>query len=108
MRADKETRFGDEMKLKFLAWSEADRAKWVEVVAKVCDWRMRHRTQTLLHSGDGLRAKAIATQQGLHLNTVHDRLYVILTDIAVAATPDDERRSELGSGGKRSRHILAA
>jgi hypothetical protein len=31
-----------------------------------------------------------------------------LTVIAVAATPDDERRSELGSGGKRSRNILAA
>ncbi len=32
----------------------------------------------------------------------------LLTVIAVAATPDDERRSELGSGGKRSRNILAA
>jgi two-component system sensor histidine kinase/response regulator len=31
-----------------------------------------------------------------------------LTVIAVAATPDDERRSELGSGGERSRNILAA
>jgi hypothetical protein len=28
------------------------------------------------------------------------------TVIALAATPDDERRSELGSGGKRSRNIL--
>jgi len=32
----------------------------------------------------------------------------VLTVIAVAATPDDERRSELGSGGERSRNILAA
>ncbi len=35
-------------------------------------------------------------------------LSVALTVIAVAATPDDERRSELGSGGERSRNILAA
>jgi hypothetical protein len=36
------------------------------------------------------------------------RFRIRLTVIAVAATPDDERRSELGSGGERSRNILAA
>jgi transposase len=34
---------------------------------------MRHRAQTLLYFGDGWRAKAIATQQNLHLDTVYDR-----------------------------------
>ena len=34
---------------------------------------MRDRAQTLLYFGDGWRAKAIATQQNLHLDTVYDR-----------------------------------
>lgn len=61
------------MKLKVLELSQEDRAKLVTIVEKGCDWRMRHRAQTLLHFGDGWRAKAIATQQNLHLDTVYDR-----------------------------------
>lgn len=34
---------------------------------------MRHRAQTLLYFGDGWRAKAIAAQQNLNLDTVYDR-----------------------------------
>ncbi|UUZ66166.1 helix-turn-helix domain-containing protein (plasmid) [Polaromonas sp. P1-6] len=34
---------------------------------------MRHQAQTLLYFADGWRAKAIAAQQALHLDTVYDR-----------------------------------
>ena len=61
------------MKLKALELSQEDRAGLVNIVEKGRDWRMRHRAQTLLYFGDGWRAKAIATQQDLHLDTVYDR-----------------------------------
>lgn len=61
------------MKLKVLELSPEDRAGLVKIVEKGRDWRMRHRAQTMLYFGDGWRAKAIATQQDLHLDTVYDR-----------------------------------
>lgn len=61
------------MKLEVLELTKAERAGLLEIVEKGRDWRMRHRAQTLLHFGDGLQAKAIATQQNLHLDTVYDR-----------------------------------
>ncbi|MEO6319606.1 MAG: helix-turn-helix domain-containing protein [Polaromonas sp.] len=61
------------MKLKALVLSPEDRAGLEKIVEKGRDWRMRHRAQTLLHFADGWRAKAIATQQDLHLDTVYDR-----------------------------------
>ena len=61
------------MRLQVLELTEEDRAGLKKIVEKGNDWRMRHRAQTLLHFGDGWRAKAIATQQNLHLDTVYDR-----------------------------------
>ena len=61
------------MKLEMLELTEEDRAGLLRIVDKGRDWRMRHRAQTLLYFGDGWRAKAIATQQNLHLDTVYDR-----------------------------------
>jgi transposase len=61
------------MKQKRLELSPADRAGLEKIVEKGSDWRMRHRAQTLLYFGDGWRAKAIAAQQKLHLDTVYDR-----------------------------------
>jgi transposase len=68
------------MKLKVLELTEEDRAGLLKIVEKGRDWRMRHRAQTLLYFGDGWRAKAIATQQNLHLDTVYDRRKHWLTD----------------------------
>ncbi len=61
------------MKLEVLELTEEDRTGLQKIVDKGRDWRMRHRAQTVLHFGNGLRAKAIATQQNLHLDTVYDR-----------------------------------
>ncbi|MDP2834329.1 MAG: helix-turn-helix domain-containing protein [Pseudomonadota bacterium] len=61
------------MKLKELELSAEDRAKLLEIVEKGSDWRVRHRAQTLLYFADGWRAKAIAAQQNLNLDTVYDR-----------------------------------
>ena len=61
------------MKLDVLDLTNEERAGLLKVVEKGRDWRMRHRAQTVLHFGDGLRAKAIATLQNLHLDTVYDR-----------------------------------
>ena len=61
------------MKLQVLELTEEDRAGLLKIVHKGRDWRMRDRAQTLLYFGDGWRAKAIATQQSLHLDTVYDR-----------------------------------
>lgn len=61
------------MKLKVLELTEEDRAGLVKIVEKGRDWRMRHRAQTVLYFGDGLRAKTIAERQNLHLDTVYDR-----------------------------------
>lgn len=61
------------MKLQVLELIEEDRAGLLKIVQKGSYWRMRHRAQTLLYFGDGRRAKAIATQQSLHLDTVYDR-----------------------------------
>lgn len=61
------------MKLETLELTKEERTELLKIVEKGRDWRMRHRAQTLLHFGDGLRAKAIATQQNLHLDTVYDR-----------------------------------
>ena len=61
------------MKLEVLELTEEERAGLLKIVDKGRDWRMRHRAQTLLYFGDGWRAKAIATQQNLHLDTVYDR-----------------------------------
>ena len=61
------------MKLQVLELTEQDRIGLKKIVQKGRDWRMRHRAQTLLYFGDGWRAKAIATQQNLHLDTVYDR-----------------------------------
>lgn len=61
------------MKLDVLELTEDDRAGLLKIVEKGRDWRMRHRAQTVLYFGDGWRAKAIATQQNLHLDTVYDR-----------------------------------
>ena len=61
------------MKLQVLELTQEDRAGLLKIVQKGRDWRMRHRAQTLLYFGDGWRAKAIATQQNLHLDTVYDR-----------------------------------
>ncbi len=63
-------------------------------------------TQLCVHHGTVLR---VLTQAGLPRTGIAPRASRIdpyLTVIALAATPDDERRSELGSGGKRSRNIL--
>ena len=61
------------MKLEVLELTQEERAGLLKIVDKGRDWRMRHRAQTLLYFGDGWRAKAIATQQKLHLDTVYDR-----------------------------------
>ena len=61
------------MKLKVLELSQQERVRLLEIVEKGRDWRMRHRAQTLLYFGDGWTAKAIATQQDLHVDTVYDR-----------------------------------
>ena len=61
------------MKLQVLELTEEDRAGLLKIVQKGRDWRMRHQAQTLLYFGDGWRAKAIATQQNLHLDTVYDK-----------------------------------
>lgn len=61
------------MKLEVLTLTVEDRAGLLKIVERGSDWRMRHRAQTLLYFGDGWRAKAIATQQNLHLDTVYDR-----------------------------------
>jgi len=61
------------MKLEVLELTEEERAGLLKIVDKGRDWRMRHRAQTVLYFGDGWRAKAIATQQNLHLDTVYDR-----------------------------------
>ena len=61
------------MKLQVLELTQEDRAGLLKIVQKARDWRMRDRAQTLLYFGDGWRAKAIATQQNLHLDTVYDR-----------------------------------
>ena len=61
------------MKLQVLELTEEDRAGLLKIVHKARDWRMRDRAQTLLYFGDGWRAKAIATLQSLHLDTVYDR-----------------------------------
>ena len=68
------------MKLEVLTLTEGDRAGLLKIVEKGRDWRMRHRAQTLLYFGDEWRAKAIATQQNLHLDTVYDRRKHWLTD----------------------------
>lgn len=68
------------MKLEVLELTEEDRAGLLKIVEKGRDWRMRDRAQTLLYFGDGWRAKAIATQQNLHLDTVYDRRKHWLTD----------------------------
>ena len=68
------------MKLQVLELTQEDRAGLLKIVQKARDWRMRHRAQTLLYFGDGWRAKAIATQQSLHLDTVYDRRKHWLTD----------------------------
>ena len=59
-----------DMKLEVLELTKEERAGLLKIVEKGRDWRMRHRAQTLLHFGDGLQAKAIATLQNLHLDTV--------------------------------------
>ena len=69
-----------DMKLQMLELTEEDRAGLLRIVERGRDWRMRHRAQTLLYFGDGWRAKAIAAQQGLHLDTVYDRRKHWLTD----------------------------
>src|SRR5665647_26903 len=68
------------MRLEVLELTEEDRVGLKRIVEKGRDWRMRHRAQTLLYFGDGWRAKAIATQQNLHLDTVYDRRKHWLTD----------------------------
>ena len=68
------------MKLQVLELTQEDRAGLLKIVQKARDWRMRDRAQTLLYFGDGWRAKAIATQQNLHLDTVYDRRKHWLTD----------------------------
>src|SRR5665647_1711736 len=68
------------MRLEVLELTEEDRAGLLKIVEKGRDWRMRHRAQTLLYFGDGWRAKAIAIQQNLHLDTVYDRRKHWLTD----------------------------
>jgi len=62
-----------EMKLETLELTKEERMGLLRIVEKGRDWRMRHRAQTLLHFGDGLRARAIVTLQNLHLDTVYDR-----------------------------------
>ena len=61
------------MKLSPLELSASDRAKLQEVVEKGRDWRARHRAQTLLYFGGGLKAKEIVTLQDLNIDTVYDR-----------------------------------
>jgi hypothetical protein len=61
------------MKRKRLELSEEDRKRFLEIIEKGWDWRMRHRAQTLLYFWAGWQAKAIAEQQALHLDTVYDR-----------------------------------
>jgi transposase len=62
-----------EMKLETLELTKEERMGLLRIVEKGRDGRMRHRAQTLLHFSDGLRARAIATLQNLHLDTVYDR-----------------------------------
>jgi transposase len=69
-----------DMKLEVLELTEEDRAWFLKIVEKGRDWRLRHRAQTLLYFGDGWRAKAIARQQNLHLDTVYDRRKHWLTE----------------------------
>jgi transposase len=61
------------MKLETLELTKEERMGLLRIVEKGRDGRMRHRAQTLLHFSDGLRARAIATLQNLHLDTVYDR-----------------------------------
>lgn len=62
-----------EEKRKVLELTEQDRAELVRIVQKGRDWRMRDRAQTVLYFSEGWKAKAIATEQNLHLDTVYDR-----------------------------------
>ncbi|MDP2834776.1 MAG: helix-turn-helix domain-containing protein [Pseudomonadota bacterium] len=79
------------MKLKNLELSAEDRAKLLEIVEKGRDWRVRHRAQTLLYFGDRWRAKAIAAQQNLNLDTVYDRRKHWLAE-GFASLADKHRR----------------
>ena len=80
-----------DMKLQVLELTEQERAGLLKIVEKGRDWRMRHRAQTLLHFGDGLQAKTIATLQNVHLDTVYDRRKHWLT--AGFASLADKHRS---------------
>lgn len=61
------------MKSQELELSEHDKAELKRIVQKGRDWRMRHRAQTVLYFSEGWKAKAIAIEQDLHLDTVYDR-----------------------------------
>lgn len=61
------------MKLKVLELRGEEREELLRLVEKGSDWRMRHRSQTLLYFSDGYTAKEIAAKQALHLDTVYDR-----------------------------------
>lgn len=61
------------MKLKTLFLSEHDRQQLQHIARRSDDWRERERAQTILYLADGWRAKAIAAEQNLHLDTVYDR-----------------------------------
>jgi transposase len=61
------------MKLGKLELSAEDKINLKELVKKGQDWRARERAQTILYFDKGWSAKAIAEQQGHHLDTVYDR-----------------------------------
>jgi transposase len=78
------------MKLPALELGAEDRAALEEIVRKASDWRMRERAQTVLHFGNGLRAKEIVQLQNLNLDTVYDRRKFWLAD-GVASLADKPR-----------------
>jgi hypothetical protein len=56
-----------------LALSQQDQSGWVEIGETSWDWRVRRSTPALLYFGDGWRAKTVAAQHDLHLDTAYER-----------------------------------
>ena len=61
------------MTLQALPLSDADRQQLRKMVKYGDDWRERHRVQTILLFADGKRAKDIAAEQEIGLDTVYER-----------------------------------
>jgi hypothetical protein len=56
-----------------LALSQQDQSRRVEIGETSWDWRVRRSAPALLYFGDGWRAKTVAAQHDLHLDTAYER-----------------------------------